>query len=219
MSASNRLFTLRNVACGRGGRLLFQNLSFSLGAGDIIHLSGPNGAGKTSLLRVMAGALPFEGEILWEDKGFLENTVIEHAARFAFLPSDDRALKLLETGAENLAFWARVKGAEDADAAVKKSLAAFGLDEIAGRAVKYYSAGQRRRLSLARLLLAPAKLWLLDEPLNGLDASSAQLFRHALEMHLAAGGMAVVASHHPIDPPREGALRRIQLGQELAGAA
>ena len=216
MSASNRLFTLKNIACGRGGRRLFQNLSFSLGAGDVIHLSGPNGTGKTSLLRVLAGALPAEGAILWEDKGFLENGIEAHALRFSFLPADDRALKLLETGSENLLFWARLRGVNNAGVALKKSLDAFGLGDIADRAVKYYSAGQRRRLSLARLLLAPAPLWLLDEPLNGLDAPSSTLFRHALEMHLAAGGMAVIASHHPIDPPREGSLRRVQLGQEVA---
>ena len=94
MTASTGLFSLKNISCRRGGRMLFQNLSFTIGAGDVVHLAGPNGSGKTSLLRIMAGALPFEGEILWGSADFLAN---DHAARFNFLPSDDRSLKVLET--------------------------------------------------------------------------------------------------------------------------
>lgn len=179
-----------------------------------MHLAGPNGSGKTSLLRIMAGALPYDGEVLWEGMDFLENGAVAHAARFSFLPSDDRNLKLLETAAENLGFWAGLSGGESNDA-----LSAMDIAALKDRAVRYFSAGQKRRLSLARMMQKPAKLWLLDEPLNGLDSSSAVLFQSALDKHIEGGGMAVIASHYPIEPPRTGTLRRIMLGAEQRMAA
>lgn len=209
MTASNSLFTLKNVSCRRGGRILFQNLSLSVAAREVVQLSGPNGTGKTSLLRIMAGALPFEGEVLWNDGDFLENGAAAHASRFAFLPADDKYLKSLETGRETLAFWARLSGI--APAAVDDALAAVALTDLRDQAVKYFSSGQRRRLGLARILMQNVPLWLLDEPLNGLDTDSAALFRHALDRHVASGGMAVVASHLAVDPPAQGTLRRIIL--------
>lgn len=220
VTASNVLFTLDAVSCARGGRLLFQNLFLEMGEGDVVHLAGPNGAGKTSLLRAMAGALPCDGKILWQGQDFLENGAAAHAARYAFLPANDTYLKLLETAYENISFWARLWGVGDdiADAALR----AMGLQEIRDRPVRYFSAGQKRRLGLARVLMKGARLWLFDEPLNGLDAESMALFRAALEHHVAKGGMAVIASHLPIDPPNTGTLRRITLGApppDTAGAA
>jgi heme exporter protein A len=209
VTASNSLFTLKNISCRRGGRILFQNLSLTVAAREVVQLSGPNGTGKTSLLRIMAGALPSEGDILWNNEGFLENGAAAHASRFAFLPADDKYLKPLETGRETLAFWARLTGI--APAAVDDALAAVALTDLRDRAVKYFSSGQRRRLGLARILMQNAPLWLLDEPLNGLDADSAALFRAALDRHVASGGMAVIASHLPVDPPAQGTLRRIVL--------
>lgn len=210
MGASNRLFVLKNLACTRGGRALFQNLNLEAGAGDVVHLSGPNGAGKTSLLRVLAGALPFEGEILWDEKNFLENGRTIHAARYAFLPPDDRSLKVLETAYENLSFWATLWNA--APVAIHGALAQMGLSTLKETPVRRFSAGQKRRLSLARVLVKPAKLWLLDEPFNGLDTEAAALFAAALDRHVAAGGMAVIASHYPVHPPKGGRLSRIELG-------
>jgi len=212
---------LNAITCQRGGRVLFQNVSVALQPGDVLHLSGANGTGKTSLLRLMAGALPAAiGQILWDGLDFLENGAAEHNRRFNFLPPDDRALKVLETPTETLAYWAAVYGIDNADAAVTKALAAMDMANIKTRAVKYLSAGQRRRLSLARVLLRPAPLWLLDEPFNGLDAASVTLFRAALDAHVGAGGMAVIASHLPVEPPATGALRRLDLGAHMkAGAA
>ena len=210
VTASKRLFSLQNIACLRGGRVLFQNLSASVGAGDLLHLAGANGSGKTSLLRIMAGALPpAAGEVLWDGKDFLENGAGHHNSRFSFLPSDDRALKVLETCGENLEFWNAIAGGS---ANIDRALAAMDMTKLKTRAVKYLSAGQRRRLSLARVLLKPAVLWLLDEPFNGLDAEAAGLFRAALDAHIASGGMAVIASHHTIDPPKQGALYRLEPG-------
>ncbi|MDE1152920.1 MAG: heme ABC exporter ATP-binding protein CcmA [Micavibrio sp.] len=210
---------MKDITCLRGGRILFQNVSAALSQGDVLHLSGANGSGKTSLLRMMAGALPLAaGEILWGGADFLENGIAAHGERFNFLPSDDRALKVLETPVETLAFWAEVQGVSNR-AAIDQALAAMDMANIKTRAVKYLSAGQRRRLSLARVLLRPAPLWLLDEPFNGLDAASTGLFRAALDAHVATGGMAVVASHLPMEPPRQGALYRLDIGANKAGAA
>ncbi len=211
VTASKRLFSLENIACMRGGRMLFQNLSAGLNPGDILHLAGANGSGKTSLLRIMAGALPqAAGDIFWDGKNFLENGAAAHNSRFSFLPSDDRALKVLETCAENLQFWADVAAVP---ANIDTALDAMDMAKLKTRAVKYLSAGQRRRLSLARVLLKPAVLWLLDEPFNGLDAEASVLFRTALDTHIASGGMAVIASHHAIDPPRHGTLYRLEPGK------
>lgn len=212
MSASNRLFELKDVACRRGGRILFRNLSFGLDEGDVVHLAGPNGSGKTSLLRIMAGALPCEGEVLWESKNFLENGNCIHAKRFAFLPSDDRSLKVLETVHENLSFWARLWSASGADARISAALAALDVSALKDTAVRHLSAGQKRRVSLARVLVKDSPLWLLDEPFNGLDSASADLFKTALEAHLAKGGMAAIASHHALEPSQKGSLRRVTLG-------
>jgi heme exporter protein A len=210
VNASKRLFMLENIACLRGGRLLFQNLSCGLDAGDVLHLSGPNGSGKTSLLRIMAGALPAAaGKILWKGVNFLKNGPEEHAARIAFLPSDDRNLKILETANENIRFWAQLGGNASRCAA---ALAAMNLAALQHTPVQRLSAGQRRRLSLARILLNDSPLWLLDEPFNGLDAASMTLFRDMLDAHVAKGGMAVIASHHALKPPKSGALRHIELG-------
>lgn len=213
MSASNRLFELKDVACRRGGRVLFRNLSFGVGEGEVVHLAGPNGAGKTSLLRIMAGALPCEGEVLWENGNFLENGADEHAKRFAFLPSDDRNLKVLETVGENLSFWAGLWQVADAGSRITAALEALGMTALKDTALRYLSAGQKRRVSLARVLVKESKLWLLDEPFNGLDDASAGLFKAALDAHLDSGGMAAIASHHAIEPSQKGSLRRVALGE------
>lgn len=189
--------------------MLFQNLSFALGPGDIAHLAGPNGAGKTSLLRLMCGALPLaSGKIQWEGHDFLKDGMQAHAARYSFLPADDRGLKSLETAGESLRFWADFLGAGDAAGALGK----MDILALADTPVRRLSAGQRRRLSLARVFLRPAKLWLLDEPLNGLDMKSYDLFMDALDAHCKTGGMAVLASHYAVEPLPHGHFHRIEVG-------
>lgn len=212
MISAKRLFSGVNIACIRGGRVLFQNLSFGMNPGDIIHLSGPNGAGKTSLLRIMGGALPARGEIEWNGKDFLEN----HAARFSFLPADDRSLKMQETVFETLAFWAQFWNV--GDTACFAAMDKMHLSNLQETPVRYLSAGQKRRLSLARVFLKKSPLWLLDEPLNGLDRESHDLFTKALDIHCGTGGMAAIASHHALDPPKHGSLHSlpIPLPQESA---
>lgn len=174
--------------------MLFQNLSVALDAGDALHLTGPNGAGKTSLLRIVSGALPaYHGRVLWKGEDFFAENDLVPENIFAYLPADDRALKALDTTFENLRFWQALWQAPPA--AMQAALEAVDMVKHQDKPVRLLSAGQRRRLSLARLLLKAAPLWLLDEPFNALDAGAVTFFKAALEAHLAAGGIAIIASH------------------------
>lgn len=211
MRTTKRIFEASALSCTRGGRVLFQNLSLHFSEGDVLHLSGPNGAGKTSLLRILAGALPpSTGRLTWEGKNYMKDGLAIHARRFSFLPADDRGLKTAETAEENLSFWAALAGAESAR--VRQALEKMDIANLATTPVRHLSAGQRRRLSLARVFLKDAPLWLLDEPLNGLDMQSYDLFVDALDEHTAKGGMAAIASHYAIAPPKSGELRRVDVG-------
>lgn len=201
---AKRLFSstlhLADVTCIRGSRLLFQNFSASLAPGDVLRLAGENGTGKTSLLRLIAGALPCSGgHVLWNKENILENGREAHNARFAFLPADDRDLKLLETAAENLLFWAHLWQLANPAAAVDAALDAMGLGALAQTQVRVLSAGQKRRLSLARMIMKQSPLWLMDEPFNALDDKAIALLSQAMAAHLAAGGMIIMATHHHPD--------------------
>ena len=184
------LLALRDVACWRGGRLLFEGLSFSLQAGDAMLVTGPNGSGKSSLLRLVAGLLrPLGGSV--------------EAAHFAL--ADERpALDGELTLAKALAFWAPAN--ED----VAGALAATGLDALADVPVRLLSTGQLRRASLARVSLGAAPLWLLDEPANGLDIASLDLLASLVKRHLANGGAVLAASHQQLGGAR---WRTLELSQ------
>lgn len=210
--AAKGLFEVAKLDCIRGNRMLFQNLSFALSAGDVAHVSGPNGAGKTSLLLLLAGALQAQGgKVFWRGDNVLENDGAK-MPDFSFLPADDRNLKPLETAYENLMFWAQLWGVAGAQKKAIASLKRMDLSRQKDVPVKYLSSGQRRRLSLARVFLKDAPLWFLDEPLNGLDIHAYDLFMTALHEHTDAGGMAVIASHFAIEPPKNGKLHRVDVG-------
>ncbi len=184
-------FEAHDLACVRGGRPVFARLDFALAPGDALWLRGPNGAGKSSLLLILAGLLPPAAGILrWEGTP-VDPRSPEFRARFHFVGHRDGATAAL-TVRENLAFQAAlVGGAGD----VETALAAFDLAPLAERPARHLSSGQRRRLALARLLLTPRPLWLLDEPGVGLDASSRARLEALLRDHRAAGGICIVASH------------------------
>lgn len=187
------------LACWRGERLVFADLSFSLAPGEALLLTGANGSGKSSLLRVLAGLIPAaEGTLTWGGADTMADRVA-HGARLRYLGHMDAAKPAL-TARENLAFHARLHGGE-----VEHALAALGLSELGDLPARVLSSGQRRRLALARLALAPAPLWLLDEPTVGLDTASVARLAPLLAGHRARGGMIVAATHLPLplDAPRE----------------
>ena len=189
------------LACLRGERVVFADLSFSVAAGDAVLLVGANGAGKSSRLRVLAGLLsPLEGRLLWDGAEALADRAA-HARRLRYIGHGD-ALKPALTAAENLAFYARLWGGQ-----VAPALAALGLAELAGLPARVLSSGQKRRLALARLALAPAPLWLLDEPTVGLDSASVERPGALLATHRAAGGMVLAATHLPLPLPGARELR------------
>ena len=166
------------LACRRGDRLLFAGLSFALESGAALQLAGPNGSGKTSLIRILAGLLP-----AWSG-------VTQRTGALAMVderPALDPHLAL----GEALAFWQQIDGPHDSQAA---RLGLTGLEDVP---VRYLSTGQKKRAALARLLGQSAPIWLLDEPLNGLDAKGAALVEAIVAEHCAEGGIAVIASHQP----------------------
>jgi heme exporter protein A len=182
---------VEQLACIRGERQLFSDLTFRLAPGEALLLHGPNGSGKSSLLRLLAGFLPpAGGHVLWDGAPALEDAEA-HRARLQYLGHQDAVKSQLGTG-DNLLFWARLYGLNPVAAveAVTAALDAAGLQRQ-----RDLSAGQKRRLALARLLLKPAALWLLDEPTNALDSSATAWLGDLLAAHRAKGGVIILASH------------------------
>jgi heme exporter protein A len=187
---------VERLACIRGERQLFRDLTFRLAAGEALLLHGPNGSGKSSLLRLLAGFLPpAAGRVLWEGAAVAQDADA-HRARLHYLGHQDAVKSQLSTQ-DNLIFWARLYGlpASEADPAVTAALSAAGLQRQRRLPGRYLSAGQKRRLALARLLLKPAMLWLLDEPTNALDTAAVAWLGELLDAHRARGGLVILASH------------------------
>jgi heme exporter protein A len=182
----------RGVKCIRGGREVFSDLDFAASAGEALAVTGPNGAGKTSLLRQIAGVLAIAGGSIDLDGGHSELTLPEQAHYLGHRDALKPALSVME----NLTFWRYFLGGEASDA--EKSLAAVGLDHTAQLPAVVLSAGQRRRLSIARLLTVRRPIWLLDEPTSALDSAVQAMFSALMQDHLARGGMIVAATHTPL---------------------
>jgi len=182
----------RGVRCVRGGREVFSGLDFQASSGEALAVIGANGSGKTSLLRMIAGLLTIaDGSIGLED-GERELTLPEQAHYLGHRDALKPALSVIE----NLTFWRDYLGGEAFDS--RASLAAVGLDHAVDLPAAYLSAGQRRRLSIARLLAVRRPIWLLDEPTNALDAAGQNMFAALMNDHLARGGLIVAATHVPL---------------------
>src|SRR5205807_8879302 len=182
----------RGIRCVRGGREVFSGLDFEACSGEALAVIGANGSGKTSLLRMIAGLLaPTEGSISLEG-GEPELTLSEQAHYLGHRDALKPALSVIE----NLAFWRDFLGGEASDA--KESLGPVGLDHLADLPAAYLSAGQRRRLSIARLLTVRRPIWLLDEPTNALDTAGQSMFAALMGDHLSRGGLIVAATHAPL---------------------
>ena len=171
-----------NLGCRRGDRVLFRGLGFALTEGDALHLAGPNGIGKSSLIRILAGLL----------RAYAGSVVHEGALALADeRPALDAHLAL----GRALEAWRKF---DRADAAMlDAAIATLGLGDLLDVPVRFLSTGQRKRAALARMLLAGAPVWLLDEPLNGLDSASAEVVESLVARHIGQGGIAVIASHQP----------------------
>ncbi len=178
-----------NLACYRTGRLIFSDQSFTIDAGEAVMLRGPNGSGKSTMLRALAGMLPFEGDVVLNgvSLGKDHDGVQEQIAYAGHLD----AIKPQLTVGENLTFWARLfEGGSISDAVDQ-----FALEEIWDRPAHACSAGQKRRLGLARLVVSGRVLWLLDEPTVSLDVETTARFAEIIKAHCAGGGMALIATH------------------------
>ena len=174
---------LEDVACARGGRMLFEGLSLSLGKGDAAFVRGPNGAGKSSLLRMIAGLLePVGGKLAREGRIALADEAL--------------ALDLRQPLGKALSFWARIDGASRLS--VNDALGAMGIGHLAQVPVRMLSTGQRKRATLARTIASGADIWLLDEPGNGLDKDALTLLDAAMAVHRVKGGIVLAASHQPL---------------------
>ena len=181
-----------NLGCVRGSREVFRNVNFSLSSGSALAVLGPNGAGKSSLLRLVAGLLHLDLGRLELDGGDPELTIAEQAH---YLGHQD-ALKPSLSVDENLTFWAGYLGEGRADST--EALEAVGLAAIRDLPAGYLSAGQRRRLSIARLLAVPRPIWLLDEAAAALDHAAQARLAELMRGHLAGGGLILAATHAPL---------------------
>lgn len=176
---------------------LFSGLSFEVNGGELLQVSGPNGSGKSSLLRILAGlAAPESGSVSWRDAA-VDATHAGFAADIRYL-GHANGVKAELTARENLEFDVRLCGA-NAPCTLPAALAAVGLSALSETPARNMSAGQRRRLALARLLRSPAALWVLDEPFTSLDADGRRMVEQLLADHVRAGKVAVVAGHDRIE--------------------
>jgi heme exporter protein A len=197
------------LSCVRGDQQIFSPVRFSVSAGELLLLRGPNGSGKSSLLMCLAGLLPFQGELAWDIPQDLspegqKNEIIHYAGHL-------NAMKPELSLSENLCFWAALFGGDRAliGAALEKS----GLGGLGNYSAGNLSAGQKHRLSLARLLVSKRAVWLLDEPSSALDRQGDEWVAGLISDHLEQGGIVIAATHRPISLGPGAAVHTITLGE------
>jgi heme exporter protein A len=182
----------RDISCTRGGRTVFTGAGFDVGSGEALAITGANGAGKSSLLRILAGLLPLAGGCIHYSENVSELTLAEQAHYLGHRDPFKPALSVRE----NLTFWQRYLGGPASD--IEHALTLVGLDAISHLPAAYLSAGQKRRLSIARLIAVKRPIWLLDEPATALDAAGQSAFIAIMQSHLDGGGLIAAATHVPL---------------------
>ena len=210
MSESTPLLTTDKLECTRDDRLLFNGLSFSLDSGEVLQIEGPNGSGKTSLLRILSGLRRAdEGNVRWQGE-VIQHTRDDYYANMVYighLPCIKNDLTTLE----NIRVLLDTRSRSASTATIEQALARVGLAGFDDVAAKALSSGQRRRVLLAFLLLADAKLWILDEPLTALDVKGVDLMEQMILEHRDNGGSVIFTTHHGMQLPCE--MKRVDLGQ------
>jgi heme exporter protein A len=202
------ILTAHQLHLWRGDRHVLRGVSLGVHRGEALHVWGPNGAGKTSLLRVICGLLPAEeGQVAWNGIPIAEPES-QYSNALAYL-AHDTALKGDLTTMENLRFCVGMRRAVS-DRELRAMLEDLQIEQCADLPCRVLSAGQRRRVALARVLLSRCALWVLDEPFTNLDAASSDLVAHALSQHLERGGLALIAAHQGLNL-RGGAVTRLGL--------
>lgn len=184
------MLACEDIGCIRGEKVIFQELGFCLQEGAMLLLKGPNGSGKTSLIRILSGLVPADrGKILWNDEPIENN---DNFKRDLMCIGHKSAVKLDSTVYENVAFWAQLYNTE---MLIPAALKFFDLNGFKDTPTSQLSAGWQRRVALARLIVAPSKLWLLDEPTNFLDDDAVTLMASLIEARVKQGGIVIIASH------------------------
>ncbi len=197
MDAPDRMFEVKDLACSRGNKPLFEAVNFSLKSGQALHLEGDNGVGKTSLLRIVCGLSPADaGEVRWQGQSVQADPTAFRTALFYL--GHNLSLKEELSALENLQADAAVAGRTLSQAQALGALARMGLRGREHLPLRVMSQGQKRRTALARLLASQAPLWVLDEPFVALDAKAVDGLRSVLAGHVAQGGMVLFTSHQPI---------------------
>ncbi len=191
------MLNIKHLQCIRDDRVLFEDLNFSLDSGQLLQIEGRNGSGKTSLLRILCGfTLPTEGTVYWKDED-IQETQSNYCANLAYI-GHHPGVKAELTPLENLAMAQALSISPSyigLDEALDK-VGLYGFEDVPARTL---SAGQQRRVALARLLVNEAKLWILDEPFTALDKSAIRMIETLLDEHASNGGMAVLTSHHTVN--------------------
>ncbi|EOD80162.1 ABC transporter involved in cytochrome c biogenesis, ATPase component CcmA [Grimontia indica] len=203
------MLEVRELSCIRDERVLFEDLSFTVSSGDLVQIEGPNGAGKTTLLRIIAGlGLAESGEVFWD--GELVNKAREEFYGNLLFLGHSTGVKREMTAFENLAFYQRMHGDAD-ESSLWDALARVGLAGREDVPAAQLSAGQNRRVALARLWISQSKLWILDEPLTAIDKQGVKVLESLFQQHVNNGGMVLFTTHQDMFEGNPG-LRRIRLG-------
>jgi len=205
-----------DLQCERGHRRLFEALSFRVQASQCMHIAGDNGAGKTSLLRILCGLLqPTTGEVRWSGRQ-IRQARDEYGADLVYV-GHLNGVKDDLTAAENLRAWAAIAGLRVGAETIGQALELLAIDRFAHWRAAQLSQGQKRRIALARLTLAPAaRVWILDEPFTALDWRGVEILNRLIERHIGKGGAVVLTTHQAWQPPMT--VTRLQLGSEAAVA-